>query len=206
MTDKEIGAGYTSLWILQALKDNDDEMERIRTLQREGKCKLLDWPWAVPDLVEEFDKIPASLLCVDNCDHQKETASGAGKVASTLGLENYFKFIKGDAYEMGFQDNSCDLLWCDFGVGSRMKDFVSASWKSIRPGGFLICHSTLTNQHTREWLEGARQNLDEHETGLPKHEFSEISFLEPMKHYQNSISIFQRRTPDFAEPLYSEYA
>ena len=206
----EIGAGYTSLWILQALKDNDDELERIRSLQREGKCKLLDYPWTVPDLLETYDSIPARLLCIDNCDHQKETASSAGNVAKLLDLDNYFQFVKGDAFEMGFEEASCDLLWCDFGVGSRMKDFVASAYKSIKPGGFLICHSTLTNQRTRNWLEGVRGGLGVDVTGLPPGEFSEISFLEPMKHYQNSISILQRRGTDpdsiYSEPLYSEYA
>lgn len=203
----EIGAGYTSPWILQALKDNDEELNRIRELQRQGKCRLMDWPWSVPDVVENFDTTPASLLCIDNCEHQKETATGAAGVAKTLGLDNYLQFVKGDAFEMGFEPESCDLLWCDFGVGSRIKDFVSSSWESIRPGGFLVCHSTLTNQRTRDWLESARNRKGESETGIPDGEFVEISFLEPTKHYQNSISIFQRRPPGrYSEPLFSEYA
>ena len=215
----EIGAGYTSLWILQALKDNDEELERIRSLQRKGKCKLLNYPWTVPHLVEKYDIEPAKLLCIDNCDHQKETASSAGNVAKLLNLDQYFEFVKGDAYEMGFDEASCDLLWCDFGVGRRMKDFVSSAYKSIKPGGFLICHSTLTNQRTRDWLESVRNGLEEEVTGLPPGEFSEISFLEPMKHYQNSISILQRRGINsqegnanrenhfiYSEPVYSEYA
>lgn len=48
----EIGAGYTSLWILQALNDNDEELSRIQDLQRKGQCRLLDWPWTVPNFVD----------------------------------------------------------------------------------------------------------------------------------------------------------
>lgn len=197
------------MWLLQALKDNDEEQDRIRTLHREGKCRLLDWPWAVPSIVEHFDAKPASLLCIDNCDHQKETASSASQVAKRLNLGKYMEFIRADAFEISssFEKESCDMLWCDFGVGSRIDEFVKSTWETIRPGGFLVLHSTLTNKRTRDWLECTREGKDESVTGLPLGEFKEISLLEPIKHYQNSISIFQRRPKGrYEEPLYSEYA
>lgn len=206
----EIGAGYTSLWILQALKDNDDELNRIRSLQREGKCRLLDWPWTVPDVIEHHNDSPSSLLCIDNCLHQKETATGAAAVARTLGLDSYMEFVCGDAFYFDMEDESVDVLWCDFGVGSRMQEFISKAWSSIRPGGFLLCHSTLTNQKTRDWLDAARARKGEAETGMPPDDYVEISLLEPHKQYQNSVSIFQKRRglngDEFREPVYSEFA
>ena len=90
-----------------------------------------------------------------------------------------------------------------------MKDFAKGAWKAIRPGGFLVCHSTLTNQGTRDWLEAVRNRGPEEQTGLPEGEFTEISFLEPQKRYQNSISILQRRkgvSGEYHEPIYSQYA
>lgn len=206
----EIGAGYTSLWILQALKDNTDEVERIRNLQRDGKCRLLDYPWTVPGVVENYNESPSTLLCIDNCLHQKETATGAAAVAKTLGLDSYMHFIRGDAFELELDENSVDLLWCDFGVGSRMKEFVSRAWPSIRRGGFLLCHSTLTNTRTRDWLEAARARKGKDQTGIPPDEYVEVSLLEPHKRYQNSVTIIQKRKEsngeDFEEPLFSEFA
>jgi hypothetical protein len=207
----EIGAGYTSLWILQALKENDEELERIRELQRDEKCRLLDYPFTIPPIVENFDKESASLLCIDNCAHQKETATGATAVAKSLGLDSYMEFMKGDAFELELGENSVDILWCDFGVGARMREFVSSNWFSIRPGGFLLCHSTLTNQNTRDWLEGIRARAGVEITGIPPNEYVEISLLEPHKRYQNSISILQKRsgastTEYYEEPIYSKYA
>jgi predicted O-methyltransferase YrrM len=202
----EIGAGYTSPWLLQALKDNDDEMERIRELQRSGECRLMDWAWTVPDAVEEYDTQPASLLCIDNCEHQKETATGAAAIAKSLGLDSYFQFLQLDAFELELPDESVDVLWCDFGVGSRMKDFVAGgAWSSLRPGGFLLCHSTLTNSNTRDWLEAVRSRQGQDVTGIPVGEYVEVSLLEPHKHYQNSISILQKRK-GYEEPMYSTYA
>lgn len=206
----EIGAGYTSLWILQALKDNDDELQRARELQSRGVCRLLDISWTIEEFVDDFDALPASLLCVDNCLHQKETATGASAVARALGLDTYMEFLKADAFDLDLEKDSVDVLWCDFGVGSRIKDFVVKAWPSIAPGGFLICHSTLTNLRTREWIEAARSKAGVEATGLEPDEYSEMSFLEPHKRCQNSISIFQKRKGQsgqyFSEPVYSEYA
>ncbi len=205
----EIGAGFTTPWILQALRDNDAEMADIKELEDSGNCKLLNYPFTPKGIVENLFAKRSSLLCIDNCLHQRETATGAAVVARTLGLSEYLEFVMGDAYDMQFEAESIDLLWCDFGVGSRMKDFAKGAWKSIRPGGFLCCHSTLTNLGTRTWLEAVRQQAEEAETGIPQGEFVEISFLEPHKVYQNSITILQRRkspNSEFIEPIYSEYA
>jgi predicted O-methyltransferase YrrM len=205
----EIGAGFTTLWVLQALKDNDDEMKNISDLRDEGKCTLLDIDWIPEGIAEGYNQNKSSLLCIDNCLHQRQTATGAGAVAKTLGLSEYLNFIMGDAYDMQFEQESIDMLWCDFGVGSRMKDFAKGAWKAIKPGGFLVCHSTLTNLRTREWLEAVRRRASEEETGLPEGEFVEISLLEPQKRYQNSVTILQRRRGpggEFNEPIYSEYA
>ncbi len=207
----EIGAGYTTPWLLQALKDNDDEMERIHELDKDGFCRLLDIPWTPDGIVESYtkDEQSSSLLCIDNCLHQRETATGAVGVAKTLGLSNYLNLTMGDAYDMQFDPESIDLLWCDFGVGSRMKDFAKGAWKSIRPGGFLVCHSTLTNRGTREWLEAVRRREGKEVTGVEPGELVEISLLEPQKRYQNSVTILQRRkgaSGEFTEPIYSQYA
>ena len=205
----EIGAGFTTPWILQALKDNDIEMANIKELNDAEKCRLLNVPWTPENVIRQYHARKSSLLCIDNCLHQRETATGAGAVAKTLGLSEYLEFIQGDAYDMDFESESIDLLWCDFGVGSRMKEFAKGAWKAIRPGGFLVCHSTLTNARTREWLEAVRSRSGEDETGMPVDEFVEISFLEPQKTFQNSISILQRRkssSHEFHEPIYSEYA
>jgi predicted O-methyltransferase YrrM len=205
----EIGAGYTSLWILQALRDNDDELERIRDLQRKGQSRLLDIQWLIEEVVEHHDDSPSSLLCIDNCEHEKETATGAASVARTLGLDDYMEFRLGDAFDLTLEEESVDLLWCDFGVGARMREFISMAWSSIRPGGFLLCHSTLTNRRTREWLERIRCRKGQEETGIPPDEYVELTLLEHHKRFQNSVSVLQKRKGSdgrFEEPIYSEYA
>ena len=208
----EVGAGYTTLFLLQALKDNEDEMKRVVDLENEGRLRLLDYPFGIANKLSEWSTTPASsLLCIDNCEHQKETASSAVGVARTLGLDSYLEFLRGDAFDAldthfsQTETESIDMLWCDFGVGARMKEYAGNVWKYIKPGGFLCCHSTLTNKRTREWLENIRKNGLEEETGIPQGDYVEVSLLEPHKRYQNSITILQKRVR-FEEPVYSEYA
>lgn len=211
----EVGAGYTTLFILQALKDNEDEMKRVVNLNKEGRLRLLDYPFGTPVLnVWERPLSPnssssSSLLCIDNCLHQRQTASSAIHVARTLGLDSYLQFLQGDAFDAldshFSRSESIDLLWCDFGVGSRMADYAARVWKFLKPGGFLACHSTLTNARTRDWLEAVRAHKGTKVTGIPANEYSELSLLEPHKRFQNSITILQKRA-QYEEPIYSEYA
>jgi predicted O-methyltransferase YrrM len=184
----EVGAGYTTLFLLQALKDNDNEMHRIVKLDGEDKLRLLDYPFGTPKLDEWASTSSpqhsvSSLLCIDNCEHQKETASSAVHVSRTLNLDPYLQFLKGDAFDAldthFSQDETIDMLWCDFGVGNRMMEYVSRVWRYIRPGGFLVCHSTLTNERTRVWLEGVRRRAGVDITGIPADEYVELSLLEP---------------------------
>merc|ERR1740139_1819138 len=70
----EIGAGFTTPWLLQALKDNDEEMKNIEELRNEGKCRLLDIPWTPKEIVDDYNANQSSLMCIDNCLHQRETA------------------------------------------------------------------------------------------------------------------------------------
>ena len=91
------------MFLLQALKDNDEEMKRVVDLDMEGRLRMLDYPFGTPR-VKEWVPSPtnpsSSLLCIDNCEHQRETASSAVNVARTLGLESYLQFLKGAIHLM----------------------------------------------------------------------------------------------------------
>ena len=143
----EVGAGYTSLWLFRALADNDDELRRLSKLQAEGGADLLAWPWCEPIHIKK-----SSLICVDNCRHQTSTARKVETVAHDLDLGDRLQFIEGDAFQLfqdRFDDESIDCFWLDFGVGDRVADFVQGLWPAISPGGFVLCHSSVTNRGTR---------------------------------------------------------
>ena len=64
----------------------------------------------MPDVIDKYNTENSSLLCIDNCLYQRETATGAGAIAKILGLGNYLKFRKGDAFAMDFDEETIDLL------------------------------------------------------------------------------------------------
>ena len=45
-----------------------------------------------------------------------------------------------------------------------------------------------------------RRGEPEASTGVPPGEAHHISFLEPHKHFQNAITVLQKRPPELAEP------
>lgn len=178
----EIGAGYTSLFLLEALRDNDRELARIGRL---GHPKLLDWPWTV-QVTEE----PAQLVCVDSCDHQAQSAVHVENAASRAGLTQYLApFQRKDAFDATFEEESLDFVWLDFGVSDRLDAFLTdVVFPALRPGAFVAVHSTLTNTATRDWLETIRDG-----TNPLAPCFHHISLLEPHKRFQNSCTLLQKR-------------
>jgi hypothetical protein len=128
------------------------------------------------------------------------------------------------------------MLWVDFGVGDRLDKFLRLYWPVVKPGGFVVVHSTVTNRATRAWLERVRRGefawLDETEGDEafdeafdakrrrkdPKgstntssrlrgrDEVHHVSFLEPHKRYQNAFTVLQKRPRGWGEPVYTDEA
>lgn len=195
----EIGAGYTSLSLLRALRDNDREMANLRQLGRE-KRRLLDWPWTVDDFVED-ESVKSSLRCIDDCKHGAQTADMVRSSAAREGLEGYLAPLdKRDAFEARFDPESIDFFWCDFGAADKLPVFLEDTvLPALKNGGFVAIHSAVTNQASRRWLDSLRDK-----SWPPSDHLHHISLLEPHKTFQNSITLLQKRSPPFKEPLYSE--
>lgn len=167
------------------------------------------------------------LHTIDSMSHEHTTANVVCGIADDLGLSSFMELIEADAYALptgkgAAGDDSeewIDILWLDFGVGvgGRLAPFLEGWWPRICPGGLLIVHSTLTNAVTRAWLDGVRARLDAHASGEPtpgacaaaalalEGELETVSFREPHKTWQNSISIFQKRSSGWAEPILTTY-
>lgn len=202
VTIAEIGSGYTTLFLLRALRDNERELARLKGLGPD-KRRLLDWPWIADRYIDNYEK--PSLHCVDDCKHGAQSASRTQDVAAREGLERYLNFEQGDAFDAKFSDNSIDFFWCDFGAGENLPFFLTTIvLPAVKNGGFVAIHSSVTNQVSRTWLEALRDG-----SWPPASSLHHISFLEPHKNFQNSITLLQKRRqppPDsfvYAEPIYS---
>jgi len=102
-----------------------------------------------------------------------------------------------------------DLLWIDLGAAHRIEAFMENWWPRVRPeGGHVIVHSTLTNALSRGWLEKMR-DLSRSSESSPYGKFEIISFLEPHKMFQNSMTIFQKRGgmfgEEYHEPVHTKF-
>lgn len=175
----EIGAGYTSLWLLQALADNQAELRRYASLERQSACSGL----LVADVLEASAARESVLHCVDNLAHAQTTAHRVADAARELGIDAHLRFVQADAWTLADEwpqgpAELLDLLWFDFGAGGRLPQLLAAWWPRLAPGGLLIIHSTLTNALTRAWLETVRRP----EPGAePLGEVAHLSLLEPHK-------------------------
>jgi len=199
----EVGAGYTSVFLLQALKDNATEMAMYAQLIADGKCNCDGTPWAIEDFVHS-DTFGV-LECVDNLEHASTTAQKILEAAEKLDLLDHLDLYFQDAWEFADKEEhqqQLDIVWLDFGQGEKVGQFIDKVWSRIRPGGLVLCHSTLTNSLTRDWLEKMRARANDVTDVLGS--FATFSMREPHKLFQNSFSIFQKRK-DFAEPTFTKY-
>jgi hypothetical protein len=86
-------------------------------------------------------------------------ASGEEDDAPTLGLDSYLQFFKGHAFnalDTHFSSRGAetvDMLWCDFGVGSRMMEYASRGCGGTYPpaGSWSFIPHSLTRGRARGW-------------------------------------------------------
>lgn len=197
----EVGAGYSSLFILQALHDNyveDQENARsmqghVRSDQHTGVRRLLKGrhplPLALPDY---YDKpLTPRLLVIDDSSHPSTSADKVTEVAKALGLDTYLKFYEGDfrhaSRTFGAELVPFDFVWFDCG---GLEDFQPEYWPLIDPdGGMLMIHSTLANPRKRAFIKRMKEQLLELD-GREK-SFEILSVLEPHKWRQNSFTLIR---------------
>ena len=207
----EIGSGYTSVFMLQALRDNDIELDAFQKRHREAPSSFPKHTWVVPSEVNGYHH--GRLTCVDNLGHKSTTAAALVAVAEELGLGDHLEFEEGDAFEharvLEEEGEVLDLLWVDFGDGDRLDEFFELYWNLVKPsGGLILVHSTCTNSSSKSWLAALKcKSRDKSSSGMGL--FDVLSLLEPHKMRQNSVTMIQRRGFDvepYDEPCYTKYA
>lgn len=217
----EIGAGYTSAFLLQALEDNAAETDlwarwAMDAPKPHGESSQgLESSWLVPQALPRA--ADAFLHCVDNLAHSGSTAWHLLNVAHRLGLERRLQLHIDNAGsfldELAPDLAPFDFVWLDglldfappvrrhaaegYSVGAGIDAFLEKVWPLVAPGGLVLLHSTLTNSSVRKWLEG----IDGAPWGPPG---AVLSLLEPHKRFQNSVTLLQRRPPGYGEPIYSK--
>lgn len=227
----ELGAGYTSLFLLQALEDNAAE---LRTATSAAASIFPSVPWLV-DLDADDGVLRCILHCVDNMAHEHTSAHRVAAAAASLGLSHRLAFHDADALDAELPSRlavgrrttatsaNCrhfGCIWLDLGAGPRLRALVDAWWPRLEPaGGIMAVHSTLTNDAGRAWvarMRAAQRAGDDAADGVPLDaeraalaalygRFEVLSLLEPHKRFQNSVTLLRRRGGGAgAEPLWDE--
>jgi predicted O-methyltransferase YrrM len=213
----EVGAGYSSAFILQALADNREEDRRHRELMRgqvrldqhvgltrlthgTGLLRRHPLPLALPEYYDSEHN--PKLAIIDNDSHPASTASLVQQIAGTLGLSDLLEFHGGDFRGLSKKFHGqppFDLVWFDCGSLDEYTDFLEEYWGLINPdGGFLVLHSTLTNLQIRYVVQGLKLKQATEQFNR----FELLSLLEPHKWRQNSLTMIRMLSPR-TEKLYS---
>jgi hypothetical protein len=200
----EVGAGYTSIFLLQALADNAKEAMNYHALSQRNKCTVEGQPWCVQSVLNKYMDVEGGkgvLHCVDHMGHAHTTANRVKEMSNSLGLGDHLILHDVDFWEFNLpEDNSLDFIWLDFAASNKLMKVFEKWWGRLEDGGFVLVHSTVTNRLTREWLEEMRSMGNE-----GPFQFDQISFLEPLKMFQNSFSMFQKRSTSYKEPILTKY-
>jgi len=221
----EVGAGYTSVFLLQGIEDNLAEIETYARLRDRGIARLGDIPWTRDDFDFNAHARESALHIVDNCAHEHTTAHLVADIATRLGIDaaKRLHVHTNDAFDVDLPMTLApdvryfDLLWIDLGAANRIEGFFEAWWPRVAVGGFVLVHSTLTNALSRQWLERMRtlaknNGVDPETNTSPFGPFCSVSLLEPHKMFQNSFSLFQKRSggenftmEEYAERVLTKY-
>ncbi len=181
----EIGAGYTSLFLLQALADVNGREQAERAAKDEPGTTLL------PDYVDA-PKAPARLHVIDNLSHGKTTADQLEASAERLGIGDPLTMHVADF--VGYADKlpeeavPFDLVWLDCGRLDLLQHFRKAYWPLVnKNGGLILIHSLSTNFHGQMFLSELR--LSQATTHFNAYEM--MTLLEPHKARQNSVTMIR---------------
>ena len=161
----EVGAGYTTLFILQALKDNDAELKQLQTESKanvavasygqgqessESGSAHQEAGFYVEDALSDHGS--SILHCVDNQEHDVFTAHGGlgavVSIAADLGLGDLLQIHTADAFEL--------LLGCP--AAQVAADEVEPSTGTVAPApgtqqdGPTV--SAMPSEWDMVWLDG----------------------------------------------------
>lgn len=182
----EIGAGYSTAFLAQALEDVKNDKVDIKS-----KWYLNSKYWN--------NEYSPKLEVIEN----EEMGSSLKKITNFLkeqNLEENVKIINRDLYDyvdiLKTQNKTYDFIWMDYGSGENyLRDFEIFE-NLLNPNGIIVVHSTLTNVFGKMFLSEMKL-----QTKIGKYSHLEmISFLEPHKGIQNSFTVFKKIT-DY--PTYS---
>lgn len=189
----EVGMGYTTPFLAQALRDNVTAVADERNLLGHP-----DGPVRQPLAHRKYYDEPylPQLVCIDRMTDPTSSAPRVWQVLDELGIRDVCEVLEGDM--QGQADNVrerlglVDFAWID--TWDTLA-FVREYWDLINPaGGILAVHYLMTYPQGRavlRYIESLR--------GLEGGRLEVTNLLEPHRLAQNSTTLV-RRVRDYTEP------
>ncbi len=204
----EIGLGYTTPFLLQALHDNKQEFAADREILKNKDDALRLDVLRAEAYEEEYDPV---LLAIDDYSDEESTAHKVSEVIDDLDLAPFLKLYQrsfsGLSTEIEDRFKPIDLIWFDCGGPQEYVDFINEYWPLINPdGGVLLMHYSYWHMPTidrrrygtpvsparLEPCAVLREIKRQHaKLGLDAH-FEVSTIVEPHKARQGSISLIRK--------------
>ena len=209
----EIGAGYTTLFLLQAMSDNfndySSEVEKVVALEKsQHENKNQEFRDAFPLLRLPYykDSFTPMLHCVDNMSHPDTSAHEALEGAKALGIDRYLKFHRENSQDfiarLKDKPMQFDMLWLDAGNYFSYLEYARDLFPFVNPdGGHILIHSTETNMEAKAFV----RSLKLKQATVDFNNYELIGLLEPHKFRQNSVMII-RVTSRLVDRVYTAVA
>lgn len=222
----EVGMGYTTPFIIQALVDNEvDFKEELAKIKQKNKAyieaiegedarvmkpgsKPLEcmWDWMAdsPCLAnpEYYLKHYQPVFhAIDNYSSANSHSSQVAAALKRLKLDKTVDLHLGDFRQfvdkIVSDDDLLDFVWFDCGNAEDYKDFIELYWKYINPnGGMLLLHNTLN----RYSFHAVMNYFKQLQGCSDLYDVEVLSLLEPHKITQGSVTLVKkvkREVPKF---------
>ena len=203
----EIGAGYSTPFLLRALLDNLDDFrcERDQLAEKTARyhaaarpsetpqeilAALTHWELQPPPLADPaYYREPFQPAL-----HSFDTAGSALNMEKLLGapakiLTLHHRDFAGASNQIDKAHLPFDLAWMDCGGLREYQNFLKEYWDLVSEnGGLIVLHYTLNNP----WLAHIVKDLKLKQATTHFHNFELLSLLEPHKYRQNSCTIVRK--------------
>jgi predicted O-methyltransferase YrrM len=200
----EVGLGYTTPFIAQALADNISEFQEDR--------RILTDPVADDErrlvLAEEYFQADYSPVhhAIDDFSDEDSSGKQALQVIEALDLESVVQVHKGDFHGLSRQmDQSAfplDLVWFDCGGLPEYVDFIEEYWRMINPDhGMLLLHFTYSRlSFVHDGVENVALICGPVANEIKRQQmhagvnasFEVLSLVEPHKRRQGSVTMIRK--------------
>jgi hypothetical protein len=196
----EVGLGYTTPFLAQALKDTAQDFASDIQAMRNPKDNRLRLGELMPEYYQQ--NYSAMVHAIDDYSIEGTSAPQVMEVLSRLDLDGIVKVHNGDFRGMSEKlDPSAfplDLVWFDCGGLPEYVDFLEEYWPLINPdGGLLLLHFTYW-EISKQLVMGSITNeikRQQSKAGINA-KFEVLTLVEPHKKRQGSVTMIRRLGSD----------